>query len=341
MRSRILPVFISFAGCTSRCIYCNQHKITGIKHTSIIESVKSQIREQLSYGLKYDELAYYGGSFSCLSDDIRSKLYKIAKETGISSVRFSTSPDCINENIITEATKNGVKVIELGVQSLDDSVLRYNKRPYNREICLTAIKILQKNIETTGVQLMVGMAKESVESFYESVNTLASIKPDYARIYPTVVLEDSELADLYKSGDYKPITMAESVSRATYGYITFEANGCKVIRVGLHDSEDVKTSSIAGAYHPAMGDLVKTVALAVFYNSGQTLQIDRKYLNVAYGYASALKDMANVEICDGTKPDFSKICKIISEENSENYQRKIQEQADYFAERLISQTDNR
>jgi hypothetical protein len=130
------------------------------------------------------------------------------------------------------------------------------------------------------------------------------------------------------------------VARAAYAYILFEAEGSNVIRVGLHDSEGVKSSAIAGAYHPSMGDMVKTVTLMIYYNSGFGLKIDKKYLNVAYGFKSALKDRAKVEIVDNIEPDFRNICRILKENAGEDYKRKIQEQTNYFSERLIRQTNN-
>lgn len=83
MKNKILPVFITFAGCTSRCIYCNQHRITGIQQSDVITSAKKQIDECISMGVEWTELAFYGGSFSCLPSDIRDDLYALAHQTGI------------------------------------------------------------------------------------------------------------------------------------------------------------------------------------------------------------------------------------------------------------------
>jgi len=342
MKNRILPIFITFAGCTSRCIYCNQHRITGVKPTDVLNSAKKQIDEGMSMGVEWTELAFYGGSFSCLSDDIRNSLYGLAKETGIRTLRFSTSPDCINDKILAESVANGVKTIELGVQSLDDNVLKSNKRPYTSEECIKAFQQIKMHVETSGIQLMTGLYNEDFESFAETVDKSVEMQADYARIYPTVVIEDTELAELYRSGEYIPLTLAEAVARCAYGFILLSASDCDVIRIGLHDSPSVKDSALAGAYHPAMGDLAKTVVMETFIKLAGSLEVGQQYLNIAYGYKGYLKNMhkSDIVVKEGIRPDFKVMSKKILEILGENYKRKLQEQTFGYAERLVDKTNN-
>lgn len=343
MKNRILPVFITFAGCTSRCVYCNQHRITGVRPSNVISSARQQISECLSMDAKWTELAFYGGSFSCLPDGIRSELYKLAKETGINTLRFSTSPDCINQKILDESVRNGVKTIELGVQSLDDTVLKANKRPYLASECEAAFAHVKTAVEHAGIQLMTGLYKEDFNSFAKTVDRAVMMRADYARIYPTVVIEETELADLWRTGEYVPLTLADAVARCAYGFILLSASGCDVIRVGLHDSLSVRESALAGAYHPAMGDMVKTVVVQTFINTMGEICVDQRYLNVAYGYGGYLKKLyrENVFIKEGVKPDFKDMSKEIVRVLSEDYKRKLQEQTACYAERLVDSTNNR
>lgn len=294
-------------------------------------------------GVEWTELAYYGGSFTCLPKDIRLKLYELAHKTGISRLRFSTSPDCIDETVIKEAVKNNVQVVELGVQSLDDEVLKANRRPCGSAESVRAFRLVKDCVETAGIQLMTGLYKETPESFRRTVDEAVSLGADYARIYPCVVLEDTELADMYADGRYIPLTLTEAVSRCAYAYILLTASGCDVIRIGLHDSESVKESALAGAYHPAMGDMAKTVAILIYLNLGNEINVEQKYLSSVCGYGGIVKKMFRdrVVLKDGTRPDFIEITKEILRGSGEDYKRKIQEQTDSFAERLISETHNR
>jgi histone acetyltransferase (RNA polymerase elongator complex component) len=343
MKNKILSVFISFAGCTSRCIYCNQNKITGVESSNIIASAKKQIDECLAYDVKWSELAFYGGSFTCLPKELRLELYALAKGAGFERLRFSTSPDCINEQVLDEAVLHGVRTVELGVQSLSDEVLIKNKRPYTSEQCIEAIKLVKAKIEKVGLQIMVGLHGDSDKTYIDTVDKLVGLEPDFARVYPCIVFPETELAQLYETGEYMPLTLEEAVAKSSYAYILLTAVGCEVIRIGLHDSESVRESALAGAYHPAMGDMAKTVALLTFLEMGNIIEVEQRYLNVAYGYGGIVKELFSdsIELKDGEKPDFGVICKKIKGGAGENYKRKIQEQTDYFAKRLIGATNDR
>jgi len=294
-------------------------------------------------GVKWTELAFFGGSFTCLPVNIRHDLYAVAQETGIRTLRFSTSPDCVNEEVLAEAVENNVEIVELGVQSLDDEVLKANRRPYTSGECMEAFKLVKKHVKKAGIQLMTGLYKETDQAFTETVNRALLMNADYARIYPCVVLSGTELAEKFASGEHRPVSLADSVARCAYAYILLTAAGTDVIRVGLHDSLSVKESAVGGAYHPAMGELVKTVAMATFFKMGHKIKLDHKYLNVAYGYGGILKKMNrdNVTVKAGEKPDFRDICRKITESLGEDSQRKLKEQTVSHAERLVSETNNR
>lgn len=342
MTSKILPVFISFAGCRQRCIYCNQNGITGLKPEEIIQSAQSQIDQYQKYSEKWEEIAFYGGSFTCLPVEIQLKLYKMADDAGIGVKRFSTGPDCINDENMALAAENGVKTVEIGVQSLDDAVLRANNRPCDAENTVKAVKTAQKHIKTVICQLMAGMYMENFRSFAETIHKVIDIKPQGVRIYPCMVLKDTELDRLYKSGDFLPLPFEESLARSIYGLMMFESNDIDVIRIGLQDGESLKESITAGHYHPAMGDLAKTAVYGMYFESGLLLETDKKYLNTAYGYGGLNRELAEgkVIIKEGAVPNIRHICKSIRENIHEDYKRFIQRKAAFHAERLVGETHN-
>jgi len=343
MTNKILPVFISFAGCTSRCIYCNQNTITGVASGDIISSAQKQIEENLSYGVRWTEIAFYGGSFTCLPSDIRQHLYELAHKTGINTLRFSTSPDCINDKVLTEAKANSVKTIELGIQSLDDKVLRMNRRPCSAAESESAVTLAKKHIENVGVQIMTGLYGDDSESFAKTIDRVIALKPDYSRIYPCTVLKGTELADMHQNGEYTPQSLADAVAKCAYGFIMLNNSGCDVIRMGLHSSLSDTDSVAAGVYHPAIGDMAKTVVLLIFLESGQEIAVEQERLSSAYGYGGYIKKVhrGKVHIEPGKKINFTDICRNIVRSCGEDYKRKIQEQTDYFAERLICETHDR
>ncbi len=342
MTSNILPVFISFSGCRQRCVYCNQHSITGQSSGDIISSAEGQIKKYLEISNKWDEVAFYGGSFTCLNQDIRKKLYDMADDAGIRNKRFSTSPDCVNDAVMAEAAERGVTTVEIGVQSLDDEVLKANNRPCDAVETTEAVKTAKKYIKNVACQIMTGMYKENFRSFSDTVDSVIGLMPEYVRIYPCVVLRDTELNRLYESGDYVPLPLDESLARSAYGLILLEAAGIDVIRIGLQDADDLKNSITAGAYHPAAGDMAKTIAFAVYYGLGFSIETDSRYMNVALGYGGYNKEHREdrVIIKEGAVPSLRSVCEKIAEYRDEDYKRFIQRETARHAQRLVSQTHN-
>jgi histone acetyltransferase (RNA polymerase elongator complex component) len=335
MKNRILPVFIPFAGCRQRCVYCSQNSITGHSSSEIISSAERQINENLEISDSWGELAYYGGSFTCLSEELRLKLYSLAHRHGFRKLRFSTSPDCVTDENMAEAVQNGVETVEIGVQSLDDEVLRLNKRPCGAAETIKSLYTVRRHIKRLSAQIMTGMYGENFHSFDATVDAVLGVKPDYVRIYPCVVLKDTELYSLWQSGDHVPLPLAETLARCAYALILFEAKDIDVIRIGLQDAESMKEQIAAGEYHPATGDMAKTIAVAIYLGLGHNLVLDKKYINTAYGYNGYNRETCEgrLEIRDGAKPDIRTICKRIKE--VESYKRYIQRQAAFHAQRLV------
>lgn len=311
--------------------------------TDIIESAEDQIRKYLSISDNWTEIAYYGGSFTCLPVVTQQKLYDMAHASGIKKIRFSTSPDCVIDDNMYMAAVNGVTTVEIGVQSLNDEVLRMNNRPCGAEETTEALRTAQRHIKTVGAQIMVGMYGETEDNFHDTVTKIMQLAPEYVRIYPCIVLKDTELENIWKSGGFRPLTLAQSLARAAYAMILFEAAGISVIRIGLQDAEQMKEAIAAGEYHPATGDMAKTIAVAIYLSLGHNITIDKKYTSAAYGYARYNRAACEGKIihAEGQAPDIKDICRKITESAIEDNQRYIQGQTAFHAERLVGASHHR
>lgn len=263
MKNKILPVFIPFIGCKNRCLFCNQQAITCQTIENIFSDCEDQIKKYIGFSNDWSEIAFFGGSFTCIDKDIRQKLYSIARDYNFKDVRISTRPDCIDEKIIEELKQNGVKVVEIGVQSTSKNVLEKNGRNYTRQEIFNTFKLLNGKFKTSA-QLMVGMYGEEIEDIFLLANDIKTISPDYARIYPTVVLKGSDLSLLYKNNQFQPDKADIILAKAALLYSYLSASGIKVIRIGLPESIDFRKHIVGGFYHPATGDIVKTVSIIAY-----------------------------------------------------------------------------
>ncbi len=264
----IYPVFLPHAGCPFQCIYCNQRVVASHDHRElrILEIVESRLRaysiEVLRSG-RCGEIAFFGGTFSALPQALIESILDAAsvhvRQGVFTGIRFSTRPDCLGDEVIDIFSKYPVRTIELGVQSLCDSVLRESRRGY----CARSVQDSAKRVRDAGwalgIQMMAGLPGDTRGLFVESIRKAIALAPDFLRIYPTLVLEGTILADSFRNGVYAPLSLDEAVTWLAPAYDAALKAGIPVIRMGLHPDPALEKPGVilAGPYHPAFGHLVR------------------------------------------------------------------------------------
>lgn len=270
MKHYIIPVFIPHLGCVHQCVFCNQKKITGFETPVTATQVSAIISERLQNITQQRriEVAFYGGSFTALPESTQNKLLapaaKALQAGYIHAIRVSTRPDCIERDTVRNLIRQGVSIVELGVQSLDNAVLDKAKRGHDSQSVIKAVNLLKEFGMRCGLQLMPGLPGEDWISLIKTAGLAISLQPDFVRIYPTIVIEDTVLANLFRQGSYQPLSLEQAVVRSAYMKLVFEQEGIAVIRTGLQASTelDSKTNVLAGPYHPAFGEMVDSY---IFY----------------------------------------------------------------------------
>lgn len=261
----VIPVFIPHRGCPHDCLFCNQQKISGI---SIEEEARVPVAATIEEWLQHQgerkevQVAFFGGSFTCMASWAQEELLEAVQPYivagSVHSIRCSTRPDCVDEKTIELLNRFTVKTVELGVQSLDDTVLTKARRGHNALDCEKAFRLLKKGGIEVGIQLMPGLPGDTSYSFVQTVQKTIALRPDFVRLYPCVVVHDSGLERLYNEGGFQPLSLAKAVAICEYSYPRFEKAGIGVIRMGLQPSESLEKSVVAGPYHPAFGELVQS-----------------------------------------------------------------------------------
>lgn len=259
-----IPVFIPHLGCPNDCVFCNQRSISG-KSSFDAENVVNEIEEALStltdVSCENIEIAYFGGSFTGIERPLMVRLLDIAesfiKAGRVTSIRMSTRPDYISCEIIDILKNYHVKTIELGIQSMSEDVLRMSKRGHSKEDTIKACELVKKyGFQLIG-QMMIGLPGSDMQSEIDTAEAICRMGADGARIYPTMVLHQTELCEMTKRKEYQPLQLNDAIERTSAVLHTFVKNDIPVIRIGLHADESLCDQSgiYAGAYHPAMGEL--------------------------------------------------------------------------------------
>ena len=265
----IIPVFIPHTGCPHNCIFCDQEKIssreigpvTGADVRNIIEvALKSpKFRKK-----NFSQVAFYGGTFTRLPEGEMKRLLgavsPYVKEGLISSIRVSTRPDALDGKRLDIMKAFFVDTVELGVQSMDQEVLTLSGRGHTVQDSVDAVQALKEMDFRVGVQMMPGLPGDSESRFHDSISQIINLNPSMARLYPALVIEGTELADLYRAKTYHPLSLEDAVRICGRACSRLEEEEIPVIRMGLMSSPSLLEEGriLAGPWHPAFGFVVRS-----------------------------------------------------------------------------------
>ena len=263
-RESIIPVFVPHWGCPNDCVFCNQRRITGQREPATAQTVTDAMQQAaaLPPGAKR-QLAFYGGSFTAIPTEQQETLLAAAKaylDRGeLTSIRLSTRPDAIDGAVLRRLKHYGVETIELGAQSMDDRVLALAGRGHTAADVANASRAIKAAGFQLILQMMTGLPGDSDEGAVETAKKLIALRPDGVRIYPTVIVKDTALCDLWRAGRYREHSVEDAVRVCARLLPLFETAGIPVIRLGLNPTEELSGGdAVGGAYHPALGELVKS-----------------------------------------------------------------------------------
>lgn len=263
--SVILPFFLPFQGCPSRCLFCDQGRVTGGGESipTPDEIVRRVERYRSTAGGRGVEIAFYGASFTLLPPSVRDGLLMVAarlKRRGeVTAIRLSTRPDGIDPQTVSLLRRCDVDLVEIGVQSFDPAVLSASRRGHSPEDAERAVVLLKEGGVGVGIHLMTGLPGDTPSLSRASMERAIGLKPDLVRIHPVVVLEGSELACMMRRGEFQPWDDRTTVHTLKVMYHLALVRGVTVARIGLQADRFQNDGSVVGGFwHPSTGEIVRS-----------------------------------------------------------------------------------
>lgn len=306
VRHFTIPVFIPEEACPNRCVFCNQHRIAGTERAPSVNEVIAKVDEHLLTipAESEVEIGFFGGNFTGIPVE-EQKAYLASVQNHIVSgrvtgIRISTRPDYISKDILLELKQYNVSTIELGAQSLDEEVLKLAGRGHTALQVHEASQLIIEHGFNLGLQMMIGLPGDTNEKSIYTAQEIIRLGAECTRIYPALVIKDTELEQLYLEGKYQPLSQEEAISRVADIVPLFIAANVKILRIGLHPSEGLldNTSLVAGPFHVAFGELVfseiwRRLIINMTYENGKknmlTLTIAVGMRNAAIGHKALNK----------------------------------------------------
>lgn len=251
-----IPFFVTHKGCTHKCVFCDQKSITGqasVKPAEIKGKMEKYIETIPEHAVI--EVGFFGGSFTGIPKDEQKKLLEpvlpFIENGSVEGIRISTRPDLINSDILRFLGDLGVTCIELGVQSMSDKVLKRSKRGHTAEDVVKASRLIMESHFRLGHQMMLGLPESTFRDEFHTAKMAKELGATQVRIYPVLVIKNTELAKWWRDKKYSPLTEDEAVERSARLISYFNSNGMTVLRCGLHPSEELSggASLLAGPFH--------------------------------------------------------------------------------------------
>lgn len=306
-RHYIIPIFVPHYGCPHDCVFCNQKRITGLSTNVKPIDVEKIIEDHLATFKPgaTTEVAFYGGSFTAIDMEVQKELlsipYRYKIEGKINGIRLSTRPDAIDENILENLKHHLVDTIELGVQSLDDSVLYESGRGHTASDVYRAVDLIKEYGFNLGLQMMVGLPGDNYEKAIFTCKEFIKLSPYCVRIYPTLVIKETYLEKQFLHGRYSPISFNDAVDICSILLMLFQINNIDVIRVGLQPTENIQLGKdvIAGPFHPAFRQIVESNIFKILFK----YYIESKDINMNNKELIIEVNSKNVSVVAGQKSE--------------------------------------
>lgn len=263
-RAPVLPVFLPFAGCPQRCIFCDQPGQTGAAPEPLVV-LHARLESLLAATAQGppQELAFYGGTFTALPEPWPRRFLELAgphlASGRLTRVRCSTRPDAVDAAQLAELKGLGLSLVELGVQSFDDAALAATQRGYDGQRAEAACALVRETGLGLGIQLLPGLPGQTLSAFRADIARVAQLRPELARLYPCLVLEGTRLAELWRAGAYAPWELDRTVDELAQALLALWAAGVPAARIGLAEQQGL--TILAGPRHPALGQLARSRAL--------------------------------------------------------------------------------
>jgi len=202
------------------CIYCD---LTGSGFASFKPkvSIEEQVKEMINrYETKANKfLAYFQANTNTYApvDELKEKYESALIDDRIVGLDVSTRPDCVPDDVIEllNTFKDRVDVfVELGVESTNANTLKYMNRGHSLAEVIDSVNRLKKAGLEVILHYIIDFPCDTLDDVKEMAKVSSAMNVDGVKLHSLYIVENTKLADLYKSGEFPPLTLDDFVDRA-------------------------------------------------------------------------------------------------------------------------------
>lgn len=224
-REEPFGLYIHIPFCVKRCQYCyylsyddKAEEIEGYLN-ALVKELRMYAALPLLAGRELGFVYFGGGTPSLLSDkrirSLMAELQDVFPWTNAKEVTFECAPQTVTESKMEALREMGVTRVSMGVQSLEDEVLRKNGRVhFARDVERAWAAIQPIGFPVVNIDLMVGLVGETDASFFRSLERVIAMSPQSVTIYQLEIPLYTPLYRALRDGTLTEMPVAWSVKRA-------------------------------------------------------------------------------------------------------------------------------
>ncbi len=145
-------------------------------------------------------------------EDLRQMYDPLIEVEGVVGLAIGTRPDCLGDEVVEYLAQLNAKTylsLEIGLQSSSNRTLKKISRGHNFEEFAGAVKRVAKHGIEVVVHVMAGLPGETVEDMVQTIKDISTLPVQGVKIHQLMVIDDTELADQYRLGEFKTLSIEE------------------------------------------------------------------------------------------------------------------------------------
>lgn len=200
---------------------------------------------------------------------------------------IETRPDLVSHENCKFWRELGVTRVEMWIQSTDDEVLKLNKRGHNVQKIKDAIYVMRQYGLKISIHLMPWLYGSDFEKDIQSFKDIYSdsaFQPDEIKFYPTSVIPNTELYNLYKEWKYIPITTEQILDEIRETFLNIIPPYTRIKRLirDIPATEIVAWSNITNLSQMAHESLLKEMKNSFHWNG--SIDVEEFYARLYWEY---------------------------------------------------------
>lgn len=220
-------LYVHIPFCVSRCIYCGFYSTVGIdKRDEYLDALQKEIEIRKEY-LNEDINTIYigGGTPSALSNKQLERLFRIIRrfiedknkcritENKEFEFTIECNPNDLDDEKIDLLRKSLVNRVSMGVQTFDDSRLKFIKRRHNSAQAKEVFcKLRKAGFSNISIDLMFGFPNQTIDEWGKDIDEAIGLQPEHLSVYSLMIEEGTPLYNLVAAGKVKEIDEEESLA---------------------------------------------------------------------------------------------------------------------------------